>query len=183
MCRRESRNGAGWRHATGQEVCELFKNYALPPIEPCPSAVIAQEPGDSVTTLQGFLGDNGEPGVSRSAGIFDDQNGDPGRAGLADVALQSLSSNSYAFPDNANLFASWDNVGHFLVRGFCGNGTPDPPEECDDGNQLGGDGCSANCLIESAGIPAAPALGLALFAALLLGTGFWTMRRGLPHRA
>jgi cysteine-rich repeat protein len=27
----------------------------------------------------------------------------------------------------------------------CGNGTVEPPEECDDGNQVGGDGCAANC--------------------------------------
>ncbi|MEM3154130.1 MAG: hypothetical protein QW165_01010 [Candidatus Woesearchaeota archaeon] len=30
----------------------------------------------------------------------------------------------------------------------CGNGDIDPPEECDDGNNDDGDGCSANCIRE-----------------------------------
>ena len=30
----------------------------------------------------------------------------------------------------------------------CGNGAIDPPEECDDGNSLDGDGCSAACVVE-----------------------------------
>jgi len=29
---------------------------------------------------------------------------------------------------------------------YCGNGSLDPGEACDDGNQVDGDGCSANCL-------------------------------------
>ncbi len=32
---------------------------------------------------------------------------------------------------------------------FCGNGVVDFYEECDDGNTVGGDGCAANCTIES----------------------------------
>lgn len=31
---------------------------------------------------------------------------------------------------------------------FCGDGFVDPHEQCDDGNSLGGDGCSASCLVE-----------------------------------
>jgi cysteine-rich repeat protein len=31
---------------------------------------------------------------------------------------------------------------------FCGDGNLDPGEECDDGNNIDGDGCSANCTIE-----------------------------------
>lgn len=30
----------------------------------------------------------------------------------------------------------------------CGNGTTDPPEECDDGNTTYGDGCGVNCTLE-----------------------------------
>jgi cysteine-rich repeat protein len=33
----------------------------------------------------------------------------------------------------------------------CGNGNIDPGEQCDDGNQVSGDGCSANCVIEYCG--------------------------------
>jgi len=32
----------------------------------------------------------------------------------------------------------------------CGNGMPDPNEECDDANNVPGDGCTANCMLESA---------------------------------
>lgn len=34
--------------------------------------------------------------------------------------------------------------------GVCGNGTEDEGEECDDGNNFGGDGCAANCTEETA---------------------------------
>jgi len=35
----------------------------------------------------------------------------------------------------------------------CGDGTLDPGEQCDDGNTLGGDCCSATCQFENAGSP------------------------------
>ena len=35
-----------------------------------------------------------------------------------------------------------------IVLGLCGNGRIDPGEECDDGNDIDGDGCSAQCLLE-----------------------------------
>lgn len=34
---------------------------------------------------------------------------------------------------------------------FCGDGILDPGEECDDGNNINGDGCDANCTIEDQG--------------------------------
>jgi cysteine-rich repeat protein len=34
----------------------------------------------------------------------------------------------------------------------CGDGRVDPPEECDDGNLIDGDGCSSTCQIEPAGL-------------------------------
>jgi len=33
---------------------------------------------------------------------------------------------------------------------FCGDGHLDPGEQCDDGNNTSGDGCSANCVLEAA---------------------------------
>ncbi|MDH3588777.1 MAG: myxococcus cysteine-rich repeat containing protein [Gammaproteobacteria bacterium] len=35
-----------------------------------------------------------------------------------------------------------------VSRLFCGDGVPDPGEECDDGNMVSGDGCSAFCTVE-----------------------------------
>jgi cysteine-rich repeat protein len=36
---------------------------------------------------------------------------------------------------------------------FCGNGLPETPEQCDDGNTMNGDCCSATCLFEAPGSP------------------------------
>jgi len=38
-----------------------------------------------------------------------------------------------------------------LAQSVCGNSVIDPGEECDDGNAVGGDGCSASCLLEVCG--------------------------------
>src|SRR5207244_11859901 len=35
--------------------------------------------------------------------------------------------------------------------GNCGNGVVDPGEQCDDGNTVSGDGCSASCRLEACG--------------------------------
>lgn len=38
----------------------------------------------------------------------------------------------------------------------CGDGRRDPPESCDDGNQTSGDGCSAQCGLETTGLTLSP---------------------------
>ena len=43
---------------------------------------------------------------------------------------------------------------------FCGNATVDPGEECDDGNRVGGDGCSAECALEPAFVCTVEGFGL-----------------------
>ncbi len=40
-------------------------------------------------------------------------------------------------------------VGANAAAGVCGDGIVDPGESCDDGNDLGGDGCSASCEVEA----------------------------------
>ena len=64
----------------------------------------------------------------------------------------------------------------------CGNGILEPPEECDDGNTVSGDGCSAFCRLEGPAPPAAivPTLSfpmLALLALALVATALVLMRR------
>jgi len=39
----------------------------------------------------------------------------------------------------------------FAGPGFCGDGILDPGEECDDGNNVDGDSCSAVCVVEFCG--------------------------------
>ena len=43
-----------------------------------------------------------------------------------------------------------------LPTSTCGNGQVDPGEDCDDGNTIYGDGCSALCQVESYWIPGCP---------------------------
>jgi cysteine-rich repeat protein len=44
--------------------------------------------------------------------------------------------------------------GGFWANGVvCGNGIVDPAETCDDGNDTGGDGCSAECVLEGGATP------------------------------
>jgi cysteine-rich repeat protein len=54
---------------------------------------------------------------------------------------------------------------------FCGdgelNGPPDE-EECDDGNNIDGDGCAADCTVDEVAIPAVSQHGAILLALLLL---------------
>jgi len=42
---------------------------------------------------------------------------------------------------------------HDPLSPCCGNGVVELPEECDDGNDKGGDGCSSNCKIEAGNCP------------------------------
>lgn len=39
-----------------------------------------------------------------------------------------------------------------VATAFCGNGVAEAPEACDDGNTTAGDGCAADCTLESGGI-------------------------------
>ena len=72
-----------------------------------------------------------------------------------------------------------DNV--FQIQ-FCGDGLPDAGEECDDGNNDNGDGCSADCLLDPNGVPMLPYAGLIFFAALLLGTSLSMLQQRLRFR-
>lgn len=50
-----------------------------------------------------------------------------------------------------------DTTGQFAITGagcttaFCGDGTVDPGEQCDDGNNIPGDGCNEVCVAEFCG--------------------------------
>lgn len=43
------------------------------------------------------------------------------------------------------------DVGAFELQYYCGDGTVDPGEACDDGNATNGDGCTSTCVIEICG--------------------------------
>lgn len=47
-----------------------------------------------------------------------------------------------------------DGVGDACPGAVCGDNKKEDPEECDDGNKIDGDGCSATCKIESASLKA-----------------------------
>jgi cysteine-rich repeat protein len=52
---------------------------------------------------------------------------------------------------------------------LCGDGIRQPPEQCDDGNAIDGDGCSRFCLLESAPVSASSGSGLLLLIVALAG--------------
>jgi cysteine-rich repeat protein len=73
--------------------------------------------------------------------------------GIDDVSQSSfVSSDEYATWGRAVAPDGYEaQFSLTLTGGFCGDGTTDPPEECDDGNISNNDGCSSNCLNEFCG--------------------------------
>ena len=63
--------------------------------------------------------------------------------GISDSEDNCLSVSN---PDQAD--SDNDQKGDACDPQTCGNGTQEPDEECDDGNNNGGDGCSADCVTE-----------------------------------
>jgi cysteine-rich repeat protein len=61
-----------------------------------------------------------------------------------------------------------------LLASTCGNGEIEPPEACDDGNNVSGDGCAADCTLV-AGVPAVSVGGMLLLVILLLAVSTATL--------
>jgi len=61
------------------------------------------------------------------------------------------------------------------VPGSCGDGEVSGGEQCDDGNNVDGDGCSAQCISE---VPTVGEWGLGALGVLLLAAGALAVRRG-----
>ena len=68
------------------------------------------------------------------------------------------------------------------VDPVCGDGSLDPGETCDDGNTTGGDGCSATCQLDPAGVPGLGPPGVVGLAMLLAAAGGWATRRRASAR-
>jgi cysteine-rich repeat protein len=68
-----------------------------------------------------------------------------------------------------------ETCGDGTVQGSCG-------EECDDGNNDDGDGCSADCQLEGEAVPVLSDWCIVVFAALLLGIGWLVLRREHGYR-
>lgn len=66
----------------------------------------------------------------------------PTSAGLKNATLSISSSD----PDTPSLNVPLSGTG--VLQSTCGNGIPEAGEECDDGNNINGDGCSSTCQIE-----------------------------------
>jgi cysteine-rich repeat protein len=59
----------------------------------------------------------------------------------------------------------------------CGNGVVESGEECDDGNDVAGDGCEPDCTETAAPVPAVSPRGLIVAVLLLLATSTVLVRR------
>ena len=86
---------------------------------------------------------SGATWVPMNDGMF----GEPVRLAIAPSGPTRL----YAGSEGGGVFAYHD----------CGNGTPEAFEECDDGNVVAGDGCSATCTLEPCSTAPVPLCGLA----------------------
>ncbi len=107
------------------------------------------------------------PAVVKSAFEIarDDQSGDPGRATIGSYCLEVgfLRTPKPVTRIPAEVALAPRSTSSLVVSGDCdcGNGFQDAGEECDDGNIVNGDGCSAACTLETANCPAAPDPGCA----------------------
>jgi cysteine-rich repeat protein len=64
-----------------------------------------------------------------------------------------------------------------LLEPFCGDDNVDPGEQCDDGNNVDGDGCESDCTLPEV-VPATTPWTVALGVLLLLGGSAVVLRRG-----
>ncbi len=75
--------------------------------------------------------------------------------GLCDCGCTALDSDCPTIDPGVCEFINCDagltlpDDNRFCAEAPCGNGVLDPGEQCDDGNNVSGDGCSAGCLIET----------------------------------
>jgi len=73
---------------------------------------------------------------------------EPINTGLGGATVTSLAVD----PSVASrVYAGTDGAGVFVLHSICGDGVLDAGEDCDDGNALGGDCCSASCEFEPPG--------------------------------
>ncbi len=59
------------------------------------------------------------------------------------IVDSTFTSGDFGFYNNSQM-----DVNYTVSMAVCGDGNLEPGEECDDGNNLDGDGCSADCLLE-----------------------------------
>src|ERR1700690_2640154 len=95
----------------------------------------------SVCTLLGFLIVPLSIGCSTTP-----QTGFPGGPGTGGTNNQGGGASTGGAP-NFQVTVTPDKLKQLLLT--CGNGKLDPNEQCDDGNTVGGDGCSSTCQWEN----------------------------------
>jgi fibro-slime domain-containing protein len=82
--------------------------------------------------LGGFSGTGCGPGSTNGTGVGDDNGGNSGNSGFSGTSGA----------------ANGAGVGGTIVVNNCGNSIINDGETCDDGNRIGGDGCSSDCKTE-----------------------------------
>ena len=94
---------------------------------------------DNVTCQSTLLGSDGYN--KDEIGVIDIEN-----LTITETANLGVNYSHFNWPD----MAGFPIVTQTESCDFCGDGLDDPGEECDDGNELSDDGCSASCLLEDA---------------------------------
>ena len=95
--------------------------------------------------------------MTGAAHVFDGATGAPVATCVAPVpyvmqemgwSVAALGSNLVVGARSDSIGAPWAGAVHTCTLNPCGNGILDPGEQCDDGNTVNGDGCSATCTFE-----------------------------------
>jgi cysteine-rich repeat protein len=77
--------------------------------------------------------------------------GDPGGYTGGEFFTDTDAANGLDDPNTVNVAGVDAAFRTIVLDQVCGDGTEQAPEECDDGNTVSGDGCSADCVVEVCG--------------------------------
>jgi cysteine-rich repeat protein len=126
-------------------VYEHKVTYAYMPQNPCGDRYcVPGLVGGSLTLQTVHFVDAGGQGGSAGASGGSGNAGSSGSAGQGGMSGGTAGTGGTACTSNADCPAGRICAGGTCV-GFCGNGLPDPGEECDDGNSTSADGCEPDC--------------------------------------
>ncbi len=102
----------------------------------------------TTTVLAKWLTPNTLNGVDPVIGIRADPNGSK-FVGIS-IFPDYEAVGNYGQDFNGDFYPLWQNTFTWCASA-CGNGMVQPGEECDDGNTMSGDGCTATCKLEKCG--------------------------------
>lgn len=143
-----------WMSFKGFVYCDANSNDIVDPADtPLPGVVIKLENQAGSWSANGTTLDNGSLFIQLNGEEVTTYHVALDEATLpSDFAYVAPADGKYEFTTFTPWYGYWDNQwlisSATCIVSSCGNGQIDGGEECDDGNNLNGDGCAANCTVE-----------------------------------